>query len=252
MRIYIPRDRITPACAGKTTGAVIYICDGEDHPRVCGENCGLVGSLEGTTGSPPRVRGKRIVLSAEKAASRITPACAGKTGSSRSQHSYTRGSPPRVRGKPLVEVAQELRLRITPACAGKTTQCTEGITARKDHPRVCGENPSGSKTAKCGRGSPPRVRGKPVPAHTAISIHRITPACAGKTLAEKRDALFREDHPRVCGENAIAFRGRLVTKGSPPRVRGKQSLRYPHRPLLRITPACAGKTSGNRYFCPAP
>ena len=28
---------ITPACAGNSESGVIYITDGQDHPRVCGE-----------------------------------------------------------------------------------------------------------------------------------------------------------------------------------------------------------------------
>ena len=52
-----PRDRITPACAGNS-GAYLdpeEIC--EDHPRVCGEQCGVFFTLENGVGSPPRVRG---------------------------------------------------------------------------------------------------------------------------------------------------------------------------------------------------
>ena len=74
-----PRNRITPACAGKTTGAVIYICDGEDHPRVCGENRAGIMSLALVAGSPPRVRGKQAEEVFEERIKRITPACAGKT-----------------------------------------------------------------------------------------------------------------------------------------------------------------------------
>ena len=50
------------------------------------------------------------------------------------------------------------------------------------------------------------------------------------------------DHPRVCGKNGrvpIRWRGFL---GSPPRVREKPSIQRPTWLLLRITPACAGKT----------
>ena len=32
------RDRITPACAGKTEEMKRYLTEAEDHPRVCGEN----------------------------------------------------------------------------------------------------------------------------------------------------------------------------------------------------------------------
>ena len=71
---------------------------------------------------------------------------------------------------------------------------------------------------------------------------RITPACAGKT---KRYGTARDsykDHPRVCGENGTALLANLLTQGSPPRVRGKQTDIMRLEILLRITPACAGKT----------
>ena len=107
---------------------------------MCGENVVRILTSVCKGGSPPRVRGKRIVLSAEKAASRITPACAGKTfyngGDSREAEDHPRvcgenspnfarrlhlqGSPPRVRGKLGLGTYTQKGKRITPACAGKT------------------------------------------------------------------------------------------------------------------------------------
>ena len=51
-----------------------------------------------------------------------------------------------------------------------------------------------------------------------------------------------KDHPRVCGENIGNSSLFLVSKGSPPRVRGKQSQPRSATSVIRITPACAGKT----------
>ena len=51
--------RITPACAGKTTGLSEKALSVSDHPRVCGENYKRYGAKVATDGSPPRVRGKR-------------------------------------------------------------------------------------------------------------------------------------------------------------------------------------------------
>ena len=50
--------RITPACAGKRVCRYHGLSGKQDHPRVCGEKTGLILSLLGVTGSPPRVRGK--------------------------------------------------------------------------------------------------------------------------------------------------------------------------------------------------
>ena len=54
--------RITPACAGKTLLRRFQRHLFQDHPRVCGEN-ELKGFIcERDSGSPPRVRGKRVNL----------------------------------------------------------------------------------------------------------------------------------------------------------------------------------------------
>ena len=49
------------------------------------------------------------------------------------------------------------------------------------------------------------------------------------------------DHPRVCGEKAVAVVSSSFTLGSPPRVRGKDGVTYLVHSSNRITPACAGK-----------
>ena len=111
-----------------------------DHPRVCGENLQYNGTIPLDKGSPPRVRGKQTLHPLQSHPQRITPACAGKTGSvisfneSRKDHPRVcgenvhrsagllrdSGSPPRVRGKPATYNSNQIRMRITPACAGKT------------------------------------------------------------------------------------------------------------------------------------
>ena len=92
------------------------------------------------------------------------------------------GSPPRVRGKRRGAGAAHSRLGITPACAGKTTRRKLVAIPEGDHPRVCGENESEREAGFRFKGSPPRVRGKPVRRIHRESAKGITPACAGKTL----------------------------------------------------------------------
>ncbi len=70
---------ITPACAGKTSMQKNSFPQKRDHPRVCGENDGYVEKASAAQGSPPRVRGKPCGTIGGMPASRITPACAGKT-----------------------------------------------------------------------------------------------------------------------------------------------------------------------------
>ena len=58
--------------------------------------------------------------------------------------------------------------------------------------------------------------------------------------------ILMQDHPRRCGENMMSLRPRQAIGGSPPQVRGKQRILTYHRPSRRITPAGAGKTTGQK------
>ena len=77
-KIALLRYGITPACAGKRTGA--EACGGcsWDHPRVCGEKFIHSSLRYGRLGSPPRVRGKDYDSARIRCQLGITPACAGK------------------------------------------------------------------------------------------------------------------------------------------------------------------------------
>ena len=90
---------------------------------------------------------------------------------------------------------------------------------------MCGENRLFGGGRARQQGSPPRVRGKPRYRLAHNLGVWITPACAGKTYAEELAIVIREDHPRVCGENNQSSQKFSVPAGSPPRVRGKQSLK---------------------------
>ena len=258
------RDRITPACAGKTDVHAVAMRHDGDHPRVCGENTAPAYAAPSVTGSPPRVRGKRIHFVESRDKLGITPACAGKTSfcvpfdaiiqdhprvcgenlapflSSR----FLPGSPPRVRGKRKNISFISTCVGITPACAGKTCARALAIACARDHPRVCGENKIAGGLYRYDEGSPPRVRGKQEGAvNSAFSIG-ITPACAGKTGSGPCARCRNRDHPRVCGENVYQKLLAARTKGSPPRVRGKPKNLMGDAYDKRITPACAGKTAG--------
>ena len=71
---------------------------------------------------------------------------------------------------------------------------------------------------------------------------RITPADAGKTSTNRGSYRQGKDHPRGCGENMIAAYRDALTKGSPPRMRGKHEVTANFGGVERITPADAGKT----------
>ena len=114
-------ERITPACAGKTSA----------NSTRCAN----------WPGSPPHARGRHGKTYGAKKKCRITPACAGKTSVEDAiegmfedhprmrgedmRKPYTmalrRGSPPHARGRHVTIQHVLLGRRITPACAGKTS-----------------------------------------------------------------------------------------------------------------------------------
>ncbi len=110
---------ITPAYAGKSVSLSSQVCQGVDHPRVCGEKFPRPLLVLCLSGSPPRMRGKAPNGMRPLKPSGITPAYAGKSGARRLPHperwdhprvcgekvfrtilaTTTWGSPPRMRGK---------------------------------------------------------------------------------------------------------------------------------------------------------
>ena len=213
-------------------------------------------------GSPPRVREELFFFDRSFYIFWITPACAGRTGYRKNKKfcredhprvygknkdtdttsRYCRGSPPRVREELTGAGTGTSDSRITPACAGRTINRFNVIKHQKDHPRVCGKNKLRKGAYNMPRGSPPRVREEHGAVTTDGGALRITPACAGRTRRWTRIDRGREDHPRVCGKNALMLRLHAPPPGSPPRVREEPLQISVNVALSGITPACAGRT----------
>ena len=235
------RRGITPAYAGKSTVKNPDFVPVWDHPRVCGEKGVTKMFLCGVQGSPPRMRGKAVVILLCVATFRITPAYAGKSchphlkkalpgdhprvcGEKYSLALFLglhRGSPPRMRGKVDVFFTFVIPGRITPAYAGKRISLHTVCRCLWDHPRVCGEKVTDFHLFWHFGGSPPRMRGKETGKTRRVQWPGITPAYAGKSMYCAVAFRFSEDHPRVCGEKAIRRPCRPPAHGSPPRMRGK-------------------------------
>ena len=132
--------------------------------------------------------------------------------------------------------------RITPACAGRTNLNTPCHIAAEDHPRVCGKNSVPLPAVPPASGSPPRVREELRPQRVQGQLGRITPACAGRTLARTGNRHLSKDHPRVCGKNPHCVSNIFVPPGSPPRVREEPGRMLIIKRASGITPACAGRT----------
>ena len=215
------KNRITPACAGKTAFLRLPEPVAADHPRMRGEDG--FGPSKGVwrSGSPPHARGRPRNGKRRRLGGRITPACAGKTGRAqgvghgdrdhprmRGEDSPTKklsstpkGSPPHARGRPRRYSDGLKAERITPACAGKTAKIFRRLKSRKDHPRMRGEDAERRLLLECQRGSPPHARGRHLPRGCQVRRVWITPACAGKTSDWKSATDMAKDHPRMRGED---------------------------------------------------
>ena len=137
------RPRIIPARAGQTGVTGVPPVTVPDHPRACGANLGDETQITDTTGSSPRVRGKRRHARSGTIERRIIPARAGQTSPvsphcrRSSDHpracgantveatnsNDTDGSSPRVRGKRVEVRRSQPYTRIIPARAGQTAHC---------------------------------------------------------------------------------------------------------------------------------
>ena len=87
------------------------------------------------------------------------------------------------------------------------------------------------------------MRGKGPAGQILVVSVGITPACAGKSRSQPRLPCTGRDHPRACGEKLHIRSIPCWYVGSPPRMRGKDSLASMTVLFVRITPACAGKSS---------
>ena len=158
------------------------------------------------------------------------------------------GSPPRVRGTGSAAFFSKNHSRITPACAGNRNGCMSPSLCWQDHPRVCGEQLTSLSFSFFAAGSPPRVRGTVHPLAAMGLQGGITPACAGNSSHKPCCHLSFQDHPRVCGEQFLAYPPKQRYKGSPPRVRGT-AFGFPiDGSVGGITPACAGNSRALRVW----
>ena len=235
-----------------------------------GEDFATAEALVAAVGSPPHARGRRSPGSSTEGRRRITPACAGKTTwlpgcyqqigdhprmrgedhPGRHPSGIHEGSPPHARGRPVSGAGDYAEERITPACAGKTIVSLPVAPQQKDHPRMRGEDPIVPLQSLAPYGSPPHARGRLQHLRSGLLLHRITPACAGKTAMDNAFADGGEDHPRMRGEDSREKNTQTYIMGSPPHARGRLSGMAASLRSWRITPACAGKTIGRPFTKP--
>ena len=89
------------------------------------------------------------------------------------------------------------------------------------------------------------MRGKDPALQKSYEFKRITPAHAGKSIADMSETNFGTDHPRTCGEKTFFSSFILDIPGSPPHMRGKGLCCTTMTGMSRITPAHAGKSDAD-------
>ena len=147
-----------------------------------------------------------------------------------------------MRGTPNL-VAEPLQQDgIIPAYAGNTISSKASWTARRDHPRVCGEHPADLQFLETQKGSSPRMRGTPTGNCMNCMYAGIIPAYAGNTISTAVPSPLTRDHPRVCGEHIMALRFAVPSLGSSPRMRGTLPTGGTKSKQGGIIPAYAGNT----------
>ena len=112
----------------------------------------------------------------------------------------------------------------------------------KDHPRLRGKDKIIRRIIHQPPGSPPLTRERPNIMNCWVKKPRITPAYAGKTEMEICFRLKKGDHPRSRGKDQYLSMGNKQLEGSPPLARERHQPVKGLKQLIRITPACAGKT----------
>ena len=172
------------------------------------------------------MRGRVRLHRPHQQAHRITPACAGKSGSSQLTAPLARDHPRMCGEEMTLPFRSRWPLWITPACAGKSLAGDEAARASGDHPRMCGEEQFVLLEKVTHTGSPPRMRGRVTFTVTLVGAVRITPAYAGKRRKELFLCAACKDHPRVRGEESSGSQSAAHPAGSPPRARGRGKVNF--------------------------
>ena len=170
------------------------------------------------------------------------PRACGENSEALTYKARESGSSPRMRGKLWNSVKDIFSNGLIPAHAGKTIMGTENPSPAAAHPRACGENFMESSGGAIGKGSSPRMRGKPSGSCQAYPGPGLIPAHAGKTQALGLPCPGCRAHPRACGENPISAWRSQPSDGSSPRMRGKQNFIRRASTEIGLIPAHAGKT----------
>jgi hypothetical protein len=229
---------------------------------VCGDDNSSQSVATSTTGTAPRVRGRRSWTRLRRRDDRNSPACAGTTHTAgrtgtpsteqprvcgddpvvRCADGTEYGTAPRVRGRRGVHLQRRAKAGNSPACAGTTLGNVSATGALGEQPRVCGDDEDAEGVDNPFAGTAPRVRGRRTHRRRICGRRRNSPACAGTTDRHMFLRAHRGEQPRVCGDDDSPIARIFIRRGTAPRVRGRRLPAGRHQESTGNSPACAGTT----------
>ena len=212
------------------------------HPRLRGEHFQFLRVVVEPVGSSPLTRGARKSRPSSPGSSRLIPAYAGSTMSTRrfqpgkgahprlrGEHVgrvffewFEEGSSPLTRGAPSHRMGGERCSRLIPAYAGSTWRDLVGNNSSTAHPRLRGEHSPLCEWDGTFSGSSPLTRGARHCPELLRGHFRLIPAYAGSTFLK----LVRRD----------------LWGGSSPLTRGAPDYYDSETVVTRLIPAYAGST----------
>ena len=190
------------------------------------------------------MRGKGFFMLLSRNSLLITPAHAGKRFFDRGNSSHTEdhprtcgekwlqclfrplnsGSPPHMRGKVNTFKSDYFSIGITPAHAGKSLEVylkKSVLTGSPPHMRGKVESNAYSSSFN---GITPAHAGKSPLSHFSFPLYRDHPRTCGESIEMFPFSSVYKDHPRTCGEKFCQVQFEYFLTGSPPHMRGKESL----------------------------
>ena len=263
--------RIIPARAGFTSGALWGLPSCGDHPRSRGVYQAVAVRSASPTGSSPLARGLPIPLTAECGRGGIIPARAGFTPSSvgwsqrSGDHPRSRGvyrvvvlylTPPRGSSPLARGLLQKMTMRYL--TGGGSSPLARGLRGLRGPsvgglgiiPARAGFTKSRSRARRpCA--DHPRSRGVYLlPLQLAHEAEGSSPLARGLPKRPEFRAPICRDHPRSRGVYEIAAKVRLEDMGSSPLARGLPGDQGYRRRRPRIIPARAGFTDNRaKHHC---
>ena len=177
--------RYTPTRVGKTTYCYSPpVAPSRYTPTRVGKTSASLISCTRSTGTPPRVWGKLIWLSA----------C----------YKIFRGTPPRVWGKRAAAAMRATSAAVHPHACGENVSSPLRNSNRSVHPHACGENADRRLLfRRAGRYTPTRVGKTLLFCSPLLPAVRYTPTRVGKTHRHRRPGdILDGTPPRVWGKRA--------------------------------------------------